>query len=180
MSDLGRFLPLSQRKPGDESAVTSDRRAQTTDVIVAAAGVIAAAPPQQASTLARDFLTEARLREDATPDEPGLLALAARVRDGRRRGIRSLAHTVRAYLLLTGRTGSAPHVPPQVTGAVALYAATTAPLPRRAVVAGHTVRATDDGWEFGRGPVLEGPGIQIAAFLLAVSEVPPRTPGRNT
>ncbi len=41
---------------------------------------------------------------------------------------------------------------------------------------GHTVRATDADWAFGTGPVLEGTGRAIAAFLLGVTDTPPRPP----
>ena len=176
MPDLGRFLPLSNRPGSDESAVSRDRRNQIADVVAAAARIVAAAPPEQAAALAGEFVSTARLREEVSPDAAGLALLDARVREGRRRGIRTLSRVVRAYLLLTQSAGVTAQLPPAVTGAVALYAATTAPLPRRAVVAGHRVRASDDGWEFGRGTRLEGTGVQIIAFLLAVSEEPPRPP----
>jgi len=156
--------------------VSRDRRNQIADVVAAAARIVAAAPPEQAAALAGEFVSTARLREEVSPDAAGLALLDARVREGRRRGIRTLSRVVRAYLLLTQSAGVTAQLPPAVTGAVALYAATTAPLPRRVVVAGHRVRASDDGWEFGRGTRLEGTGVQIIAFLLAVSEEPPRPP----
>ena len=54
--------------------------------------------------------------------------------------------------------------------------ATSAPLERRAVVAGHAIRATDADWEFGRGPVLEGTQLEIVRFLLGLSDVAPHRP----
>ena len=59
-------------------------------------------------------------------------------------------------------------------GVVALYMATSAPLERRAVVAGHAIRATDADWQFGRGPVLEGTAMAIVRFLVGLSDVPPQ------
>jgi hypothetical protein len=38
------------------------------------------------------------------------------------------------------------------------------------------VRAADGEWAFGTGAVLEAPGTAIAAFLLGVSDDPPRPP----
>lgn len=61
-------------------------------------------------------------------------------------------------------------------GAVALYAQGAGPFERRAVVAGHTIRATDADWAFGNGPVLEGTSLQIVGFLLGVTDDPPRPP----
>ncbi|MCR2819943.1 hypothetical protein NQ166_14000 [Microbacterium sp. zg.Y1090] len=187
MPDLGRFLPLSNRPHGDESAVTADRRAQLADLIAADAGVLAALPAPRAAALAGEYLTTARIDPPPADDVIGgpahsaalLERAAATVRAGRRRGIRALAHGVRAHLRLAAAIGSPPRLPPTVTGAVALYAATSAPFDRRAVVAGHTVRADDDGWEFGRGPVLAGNGADIAAFLLGVSDRPPQPPARR-
>ena len=67
-------------------------------------------------------------------------------------------------------------VDPMTAGAVALYAQGAGPFERRAVVAGHTIRATDADWAFGNGPVLEGTSLQIVGFLLGVTDDPPRPP----
>ncbi|MCR2817114.1 hypothetical protein [Microbacterium jiangjiandongii] len=207
MSDLGRFLPLSNAPRGDESAVSGDRRGQIADIVTAAARVIAQSAPERAPTLIAGFLASARLERDATrpparnalapgtpapapapapavpgvaprpapaPDSTLLATVAERVRGGRRRGGRHLVRATRAYLVLARDADVAPQLDPAVTGAVALSASTTAPFARRAAIAGHTVRATDDGWQFGRGPLLTGSGVQIVSFLLGVADEPPR------
>ena len=55
-----------------------------------------------------------------------------------------------------------------------LWGATSGPFDRRVVLSGHTIRATDADWEFGHGPVLAGTALEIAAFVLGVSDVPPQ------
>ena len=182
MPDFARFLPLSQRRPGDEADVDSNRRRALADVIAQAGALVRSAASRRSET-ADDFVYHCGLRaEFATVDagEPAerLLALSAAVRDGRRRGIRALADGTRALLLVARDHGVEVQLPALTAGAVALYASTTAPLERRAVVKGHTLRATDADWSFGRGPVLEAPATQFAAFLLGASDRPPITPPR--
>ena len=198
MSDLGRFLPLSNRPRGDESAVSTDRREQIADIVTAAAHVIGQSDPAHAPTFAVAFLATAGLEKDAAPSgaplapttdpaapaaDPAVLAAVAEgtlatvaesVRAGRRRGARHLVRATRAYLVLARDADVAPQLDPAVTGAVALSASTTAPFARRAAIAGHTVQAVDHGWQFGRGPLLTGTGVQIVSFLLGVTDEPPR------
>lgn len=177
MPDLGRFLPLSHRSPADESDVTSDRRTQLADVIDLAAAALPRQDAGATATAIAAFLTASRIDVGQIPtDARGLRAAAELVRTGRRRSIRALARGVRALLLLARETDHDVALDPLTSGSVALYAATAAPLARRAVVSAHTVRATDADWAFGRGPVLEGPAVQIVAFLLGVSETPPSPP----
>jgi len=188
MSDLGRFLPLSNRPRGDESAVSTDRREQIADIVTAAAHVIGQSDPAHAPTFAVAFLATAGLQKDAAPSgaplapttdpaapaEGTLATVAESVRAGRRRGARHLVRATRAYLVLARDADVAPQLDPAVTGAVALSASTTAPFARRAAIAGHTVQAVDHGWQFGRGPLLTGTGVQIVSFLLGVTDEPPR------
>ena len=183
MSDLGRFLPLSNRPRGDESAVSTDRREQIADIVTAAAHVIGQSDPAHAPTLAVAFLATAGLQKDAAPsgaplapttDPAALATVAESVRAGRRRGARHLVRATRAYLVLARDADVAPQLDPAVTGAVALSASTTAPFARRAAIGGHTVQAVDHGWQFGRGPLLTGTGVQIVSFLLGVTDEPPR------
>ena len=183
MSDLGRFLPLSNRPRGDESAVSTDRREQIADIVTAAAHVIGQSDPAHAPTLAVAFLATAGLQKDAAPsgaplapttDPAALATVAESVRAGRRRGARHLVRATRAYLVLARDADVAPQLDPAVTGAVALTASATAPFARRAAIAGHTVQAVDHGWQFGRGPLLTGTGVQIVSFLLGVTDEPPR------
>lgn len=169
MADFARFLPLSQRRTGDESSVTTDRRAQIADLVDAAARMPAVAADPE---LARAFLADAGI----PAEDPDLRATAERVRSGPRRRIRDLARTTRALLVLADRTGTTVSIPPPVAGAVALYRTTNGPFDRRAVVRGHTVRAVDQEWSFGSGPVLEASAEQVLRFLLALSDIPPRPP----
>ena len=173
-------LPLSNRPREDESAVTSNRRVAMAGVIEEAARLLAAAPIDDVAraALVEAFLSDARVAADAARSPglgsvSGLTELAAAIRSGRRRNVRALAHSVRALLKLADAVALEPRLPASTSGAVALFAATATPLERRAVVAGHTIRATDADWAFGWGPVLEGTALQILGFLLGTSEVPP-------
>ena len=103
-----------------------------------------------------------------------LPALAAAVRSGKRRRTGTLVQAVRALLVLADELARAPRIADLTLGIVALYLATSAPLERRAVVAGHAIRATDADWQFGRGPVLEGTALEIVRFLIGLSDTPPQ------
>jgi hypothetical protein len=180
VSGFARFLPLSQRDGGDESAVTSDRRALVAGVVERAAALL---PAAGAAERARAFLDDAGLDDVALAGDDAASALRAAadaVRTGPRRRIRLLARSVRALLVLADETGGDPGLDPLAAGAAAFFAATRAPADRRAVIRGRTVRASDAGWSFGSGPVLEATATGIAAFLLGVSDEAPRavTPRR--
>ncbi len=171
MPDFARFLPLSNRPRHDETAVTGDRRHECAALLTEAARIDAANPGDPADLWR--FATDTGL-EPIGPDDPlDLTALAARVTDGRRRGIRELSRTLHALLIFAAARGTRPAVDPYTSGAVALYAATSGPFDRRAVIKGNTVRADDADWSFGSGPVREAPSIEIAAFLLGASDTPP-------
>lgn len=177
MADLAGYLPFSGRPRRDESNVTSDRRTAVAALVDQAAQLTAGRP--DAAVLAGAFLHTSGLTADAPTDGTTpvrLAATAAVVRAGRRRSIRVLVRTTEALLRLAGDVGAAPEIPDDVSGAVALSRAGTAPFERRAAISGHTVRATDAGWEFGRGPVLEAPALTIVSFLLGVGDEPPRRP----
>ncbi|GAA1767199.1 hypothetical protein [Agromyces humatus] len=89
--------------------------------------------------------------------------------------VRVLARTVAAYLSLAHEIGAAPTIAPRTSGAVALYLAAKAPTPIRAVIKGHTLRARDADWDFGRGPVLETDAVPMLEFLLGRSDSAPRS-----
>jgi hypothetical protein len=174
--DFARFLPLSNRPHDDESGVTSDRRAAIAAVVEDAARLAAAAAPDRADSLAAEFARSARLA-DAGAAEFGAIdlpRLASAVRGGKRRRTGALVHAVRALLELADELGRQPRLDDITLGTVALYMATSAPLERRAVVAGHAIRATDADWGFGRGPMLEGSQLEIVRFLLGLSDVAPQ------
>lgn len=164
MSDVARFLPLSHRSPDD--VTTPDRRAQIAALLALAAPVFDAA----SSDRRRAFLDEAGLSRDIGGGA-ALGEVADEIAQGRRRSIRELTAVTRAYL---GLPGDRPPLPFDIAGAVALAAGARAPFARRAAIAGHTVRATDAGWTFGRGPEISASADDIVAFLTGVSDTPPR------
>ncbi|WP_434810862.1 hypothetical protein [Microbacterium sp. bgisy189] len=143
MPDFARFLPLSQRSDDDESGLTTDRRALIAQV-VAAARVLPAG------------------------DREAVAAAAGRGR--------TTAELLRAMTILL-RASDAAGVPVSLSdaalGTTAMLASARLPFDRRAVVSGHTIRASDTDWTLGRGPALEAPAIQIVRFLLGVSDVAP-------
>lgn len=175
MSDMFRNLPLSQRERRDESSVTGDWRMALADVVGSAGAILDTASGPERERHARSFLVRAGLASEATGDD--VAALAARIPAGRRRRVRDLSRAVTALLVLARDVGATVALPPLTSGAVALYRATSAPLAIRAVVRGHTLRSTDDGWEFGHGPVMEDTSLRLVSFLCEVSDEPPRHVG---
>ncbi|MFI8631541.1 hypothetical protein ACIGEP_02955 [Microbacterium sp. NPDC077663] len=167
MSDLSRHLPLSNRERVDESTVTGDWREALADVVLLAAPLIAS--PDDATR----FLADAGL--DATPP---LAEVAADIRAGRRRRIRSLVDATRALLALADDRPV--DLPATVSGAVALYAVTRMPFDRRAAVSGATLVAQDSGWSLGRGPARPASARDILTFVLGLGDtVPGTSPGRE-
>ncbi|MCC4266459.1 hypothetical protein [Microbacterium schleiferi] len=169
MADFLRFLPLSGRARRDERVVSSDRRRELDALL----GSLAALTDAETAWAA--FATDAGLTRpwrgadgDITRFRTAVLA--------QRRSIRVLSRSLAAALRVADDLGVDLAVDPMTCGAVALYAQGAGPFERRAVVAGHTVRATDADWAFGNGPVLEGTALQIAGFLLGVTDTPPRPP----
>ncbi|GAA2073384.1 hypothetical protein [Microbacterium hatanonis] len=178
MSDFARFLPLSGGPRGAETGVSNDRRGALADIVDRASAIIAADAAGRGPLLPA-FLDHADLRDEfaalAVASTPaGLTRLGEAIRTGRRRRARALASGARALLLLARSADTDPGLDATTAGVVALRLAGSAPFDRRAVVKGRTVRATDADWSFGRGPVLEGTATGIAAFLLGVSDDPPR------
>lgn len=177
MADFARYLPLSNRSRADEAGVTSDRRTAIADAVDEVVRLLAATTDDDAvdCARARRFLDESGLGTGATGGTiDDLRKIAALIRTGRRRNTRLLVRTVRALLVLGDGLGKTPRLDPAVSGAVALSAAGYASFDRRAVLRGHTVRASDEGWAFGNGPVLEGTGRSILRFVLALDDVPPQ------
>ena len=200
MADFMRYLPLSQGDRGRESDVSSDWRDAAADVIDRAAALLEAAE-LDASTggrLAERFVESVRTRRHPEPGRPTdadsapvasaepaaasaaaadrLRAFAVAIRLGRPARVSLLSRAVAAHLLLAREIGAEPSVPERTSGAVALYLAAKAPTPIRAVISGHTLRASDADWEFGHGPVLEQPAIAMLEFLLGRGLEAPRPP----
>jgi hypothetical protein len=177
MADFAQHLPLSQRTGVDETNVTSDRRAAIADVVLEAARIIAVATEDDAAyrSRARRFLDESGWGTGASGGSAAeMLHLADAIRAGRRRRVGMLVNSVRALLRLGDVLEVEPRLHPMVSGAVALAAEGTAPFDRRAVLRGHTLVATDEGWGFGNGPVLQGTGRSILRFILGIDDVPPQ------
>ncbi|UOE44007.1 hypothetical protein [Agromyces larvae] len=175
MSDFMRYLPLSGRERVDESGVHSDRRIEYAEVLEQAALIADGLPEPGIAAGDLDRLRPRGAPEasgDALPDR--LRALAADARNGRKVPVRLLARAVLVYLDLARRAGGTPTLAPITSGAVALYLATAAPTEIRAVIRQHALRATDAGWEFGRGSVLESTAIEMIEFLGGRSLTPPR------
>jgi hypothetical protein len=150
MSDLWRELPLSGRARVDESGVGGGWHAELAAVRDAAHRALETHPDAAAAEAFTAALRTPRPR-----------------RDGRARPVKlaELDRAVYAYLDLCARLDREPQLPPRAAGAVALGRAAAAPTEIRAVIAGHTLRATDAGWEFGRGPVLEDTAAALLEFL---------------
>jgi len=153
MSELWRELPLFGRPRGDESDVGGGWAAELAAVRAAAAEALRAHPDADAAAA-----FDAALRSPRAPRPR---------RDGRPRRIRlaELDRAVYAYLELCTRIGAEPRLPDRATGAVVLGRAASAPTEIRAVIAGHTLRASDADWSFGRGPVLEDTAVALLEFL---------------
>jgi hypothetical protein len=191
VADFMRYLPLSQGDRGRESDVSSDWRDATADVIDRAAVLLDAADLDAATgaRLAERFVESASTRRHPEPERPSdddsapaaasadrLRAFAVAIRLGRPARVSLLSRAVAAHLLLATEVGAEPAVPERTSGAVALYLAAKAPTPIRAVISGHTLRASDADWEFGHGPVLEQPAIPMLEFLLGRGLEAPRPP----
>lgn len=189
MSDFAHFLPLSNQPRNDESAVSADRRVALATLIDDAARILESVPADAAAAPASAFIRVVRrqaLRDRAagtelsSPVGEALAELAQQVRAGRAQSIKVVSAVTHALLVLGRAVDVAPRIDQLTLGSVALYAASTTSFDRRAVVKGHTIRATDADWRFGHGPVLEATGIEIVRFLLAVSDDAPRSAAKGT
>jgi hypothetical protein len=91
-------------------------------------------------------------------------------------GVVELDDAVIAALLIGDAVGVAVPISPRASGAVALRRAAAAPTEIRAVIAGHRLRATDAGWEFGHGPQLVDSAAGLLRFLTGIGDVAPHPP----
>ncbi|MCK8610479.1 hypothetical protein [Agromyces sp. C10] len=87
-----------------------------------------------------------------------------------------LDDAVVAALLIGDAVGAVVPISPRASGAVALRRAAAAPTEIRAVIAGHRLRATDAGWEFGHGPALVDTAAGLLRFLTGIGTVAPHRP----
>lgn len=149
----------------DERRAISDLLDRAARLVVDRAdGIALAAPVLQACALAEP------LESDAAST---LTTAASIVRNGESRPHRQLVSAVRAVLLLADRTGQRAEISAAVLGRAAFHGALRMPFDRRAVLNGHTVRATDAEWSFGTGPVLEATAEEIVRFIVGISDTPP-------
>jgi len=193
MSDVSRYLPLSQRPKRDESGVSGDWSAAYAAVLRAIAGQVrgsagtthdaglraVAGPLVWRLTTTRLGRASAGLSKrgassGAERPAPELAAeLEAVAVDARQTRIAELSAAVVAALDTAEVTGVAVAVDPTALGAVAIARALSAPLPIRAVLGGTTLVALDGEWQVGRGrSVVRAPGAQIVSFLFGRSGVP--------
>ncbi|WP_353815571.1 hypothetical protein [Agromyces sp. SYSU T00266] len=91
-------------------------------------------------------------------------------------GIVELDDAVVAALLVGGAADVVVPLSPRASGTVALRRAAAAPTEIRAVIAGHTLRATDAGWEFGHGSPLVDSAHGLLRFLTGIGTVAPHPP----
>ncbi len=167
--DITRFLPLSNAPRPADSGVSTDERARIARVLDEAVRLIG--DDREAA-----HALMARWEREAPGSDANhtLQTLPERVRAGRKRNAAELIRAVRDTLLLGDRRGIPTRIEPETLGRVAFHGSLTASFARRAVLRGHTVRATDAEWSFGRGPVLEAPAEQIVRFIVGISEEAPR------
>jgi hypothetical protein len=169
MPDFIHELPFSWRPQRDESAVSSDWGPELAVVLTTAAELIdqQLTEASQADLWSGPFLAAARIElPDGEPASTAAIrASAGALESGRRVSIKRLDRAVYAYLDLCERLESVPTLEATTSGAVALARAASAPTPIRAVIAGHSIRATDAGWSFGSGPELQAAAVELLQFL---------------
>ena len=178
--DFSKYLPLSQRQPGNEENVTGDRRAEIAAVVREAHRLTMSTPEGERDARARTFAANAGLHLPAPPADSAdaLPELADAIETGDRRRIAELERVVEAALRLADAVGQHAEIALLTLGAVAMFASTTASFDRRAAISGHTVVAVDGDWRLGQGPELHGTAEGIVRFLTGLSDVPPRPPAR--
>ncbi|WP_411699928.1 hypothetical protein [Conyzicola sp.] len=188
MSDVSRYLPLSQRPRRDESGVTGDWSDRTAAVLTSLAGLVDGLAPDARAAVQDDLarlvwrLRSTRRQRAAaaisrrspramSDDLPGVLrSLTADY--PRRRPLGDLAAAVITALDIAEATHTAIDIDPVSLGAVAVARALNAPLPIRAVLRDLTLVAGDGDWSVGRGPESTAAGATIVLFLYGRTGLP--------
>ncbi|MGR0320053.1 hypothetical protein [Agromyces sp. ZXT2-3] len=186
-AEVLRALAGALRRGGDALWATTTERAgwRVADVAAELATGFDRSRTRRAVEAAERFVRggEARRLEELEPLASP--AAAADVFEGRadevvarRRptGILDLDDAVVAALLVGGASGADLPIPGRASGAVALRRAAAAPTEIRAVIAGHALRATDAGWEFGHGSPLVDTANGLLRFLTGIGTVAPHPP----
>jgi hypothetical protein len=183
MSDIPRYLPLSQRPRHDESGVSGDwapRVAAVLEVLAAFPGAELSASDDVARLAWRLRANRrarlgARLRRReplSMSDDQGAVLRAIAADSGRRRPLGDLASAVIVTLDLASAAQRPVGLDPVSLGAVAVARALNAPLPIRAVLGGVTLVASDGDWAVGRGPEQLAAGADIVRFLYGRTGLP--------
>ncbi|WP_188509053.1 hypothetical protein [Conyzicola nivalis] len=195
MSDVSRYLPLSQRPRRDESGVTGDWSERLAAVLTSLAALVDGLAPEARAGVHDDLARlvwrlRATRRERATAalsrrspralsdDLPALLR-AVTTDSARRRPLGDLAAAVITALDVAEATGSPIDIDPVTLGAVAVARALNAPLPIRAVLRDVTLVAIDGDWFVGRGPESRSLGASIVLFLYGRTGLPPAYDGEQ-
>ena len=189
MSEVSRYLPLSQRPRHDESGVTGDWAPRLAAVLETLAALLDELTPNEAAVVHDDVARLAwRLRANrrarlgaklrrreplSMSDDQGAVLRAIGAETDRKRPLGDLASAVIATLDVASATQRAVELDPVSLGAVAVARALSAPLPIRAVLGGITLSASDGDWSVGHGPSQSAPGVDIVRFLYGRTGLPP-------
>ena len=188
MSDLPKYLPLSQRPRRDESAVSSDWSERVAAVLTSLAVFVEGLTPERRE-LAHDDLARLVWRLRATRQQrlvakfrrraPLALttnlprALREVAAEPRKRAIGDLASAVVTALDVAREAHGSIDIDPVSLGAVAVARALNAPLPIRAVLSSVTLVAIDGDWAVGRDAQRNARGADIVLFLYGRTGLPP-------
>lgn len=191
VSDLSRFLPLSNRARTDEAEVTSNWARRLGEVLLQVSEALEAMPPEgwTTATLTADVRSMTRSIATRLARSRAERRVVAAERDAelilrlRRLALERLSGRPRTRVGVLGAcladaweiSAALRHpitVDATASGAVVLARLLSAPLPLRAVVRDRTLTATDAGWEVGRGPELRGTAAALVLFLYGRAGLP--------
>ena len=185
MSDLPRYLPLSQRPRHDESGVTGDWAPRLAAVLETLAALLDAdAAPATRDDVARlvwklranrRARLGARLRRReplSLSDNQGAVLRSIAADRSRRRALGDLASAVVTTLDVADAAQRPVELDSVTLGAVAVARALSAPLPIRAVLTGVTLVSAEGDWSVGRGPEQTSRGADIVRFLYGRTALP--------
>jgi len=191
MSDLPKYLPLSQRPRRDESGVSSDWSERVSAVLTSLAALVDDLTPDAQAGVHDDlarlvwllragrrerFVARVRKLRPLAGDTDLVGALRGLAALPRRRPIGDLAAAVVTALDVADTAQTTVDVDPVTLGAVAVARALSAPLPIRTVLSGVTLVAADADWAVGRGPETRAVGAQIVRFLYGRAGIPTAMP----
>jgi len=183
MSEVSRYLPLSQRPRRDESGVTGDWSQRLAAVLEALAVLVddGVAAPDDVARLVWWLRANRRARLGAKlkrreplsmSDDQAAVLCAIAADTSRRRPLADLAAAVLVTLDAAHSAQRSITIDPVSLGAVAVARALSAPLPVRAVLADVTLEATDGDWAVGHGRRRRAPGSAIVRFVYGRAPLP--------